>query len=140
MIVDANIDPSRKDHVHVHAKGMFEVQSFNPEHYVEGLRNLHSERRYPRFTDMNSYGVVDSVEQFQRLFGETLEQDPRHFIVGFTEVRREWQPESGGWRWHKWGPYYGDHDPRHEYLYDEVDIDSVFVYHVFDVTPTQNNP
>lgn len=76
------------------------------------------------------YGVVDSVEQFVRLFGDALEKSPHYYAVGFTTVRKSDQPASGGWRWTKWGEYYGEHEPQHEYLYYENAIDEVVTFTV----------
>lgn len=77
-----------------------------------------------------SYGVADSVEQFMERFGEFIRTSPHKYAVGFTEVRRTDQPESGGWRWHKWGEYVGKHEAQHEYLHDEQGIDSVVTFSV----------
>jgi len=90
--------------------------------------------RYPEFDPLQSgayrseYGVCDNIEQVLALFPE-LEAPGREFMVTLTEVRRENQEPDGGWRWHKWGPYIGTYEPKHEYLYYE-DIDRVFVYHI----------
>lgn len=89
---------------------------------------------YPADIGINSYGVCDNVDQ---IFEQSIiESDPdRYFIVALTEVRKENQSPDGGWRWHKWGPYIGVHEPTMEYLYDEPDIESVFVYHIYEWTP-----
>ena len=77
------------------------------------------------------YGVCDNVDQLLKHFPE-LEASDRMFVVTLTEVRKDEQPNRGGWRWHKWGPYIGSHTPAHEYLYDEKDIEAVFVYHIYE--------
>lgn len=82
-----------------------------------------------------AYGVHDSVEAFMAQFGEALEADPRELMVRFTQIRRDEQYESGGWRWHKWGPMLGGQEPTTEYLYDEPDIESVVVFHVYEIAP-----
>lgn len=73
------------------------------------------------------YGVCDTWQQIIKKWPELLDLD-RRFVILVTEMRREDEPPSGGWRWHKWGAYIGDHHPQHEYLYDEKSIESVFVY------------
>lgn len=89
---------------------------------------------YPTDIGINCYGVCDSVDQV--LEQSTIAHDPdRYFIVGLTEVRKQNQSPDGGWRWHKWGPYIGVHTPTTEYLYDEPDIDVVYVYHIYEYTP-----
>lgn len=81
-----------------------------------------------------NYGVVDSVEQFAERFGAQLDNDERDFIVTFTPMVKADQPSQGGWRWHKWGTYYGTKEPCHEYLYDEgPEIEQVFCFHVYEV-------
>lgn len=79
------------------------------------------------------YGVCDTPEQLIEKF-PILDTDPRPFVVSFTKIAKAEQPPMGGWRWHKWGPYIGDHTPTTEYLHDEPDIDDVWVYHVYEVT------
>lgn len=80
----------------------------------------------------DDYGVCDYPAQIVEKFPGIL-VDPRHFVIGVTEVRRENQPGRGGWRWHKWGEYIGEHKPQYEYLYDEKDIDLVWCYRVCEV-------
>lgn len=80
----------------------------------------------------SEYGVCDDYEQI--LFRwPSIETDPRHFQIWLSEVRREHQSPSGGWRWHKWGPYVGTYDIKNEYLYDE-DIEVVYPFHIIEVT------
>lgn len=79
----------------------------------------------------NAYGVCDSLRQLLKHFPE-LEGPEREFVVTLNEIRKEYQPEDGGWRWHKWGPYIGTQDPQCEYIYDEPEIQSVFVYHIYE--------
>ena len=77
------------------------------------------------------FGVCDSPEQFMARFGPGLEVRPECIVVSFCVVKREDQEASGGWRWRKWGPYIGDREPQHEYLYDEQEIDQVTTFHVY---------
>ena len=81
----------------------------------------------------SAYGVCDSPEQLMELYGEYLRSSPRRFCVSFTEVIKAQQSPSGGWRWHKWGPYVGKQEPQYEYLYDEKDIDKVCAYHIYEL-------
>lgn len=81
----------------------------------------------------NCYGVVD---HFSQLPLRRLEEDPRNLIVLTSSHRRDRQPESGGWRWHKWGPYLGvfrEQVDDHEYLYDTPDVVEVFSYRIHEV-------
>lgn len=89
------------------------------------------EDAYDGVVGRNPYGVCDNVEQLLKHFPE-LEAPGREFVVTLSEVRKDSQPSSGGWRWHKWGPYIGSHDAQCEYLYHEVGIKSVLVYHIYE--------
>lgn len=80
---------------------------------------------------LESYGVVDGVDNLLSLYD--FDADPRTLVILMTPIFKEHQPSSGGWRWHKWGPYYGAHEPKYEYLYDE-DIEVVYVYHVYQIS------
>ena len=84
---------------------------------------------------MTPYGVCDTPEQLLATYD--FEADPRNLVISLTQIVRADQSERGGWRWHKWGQYIGDHTPRHEYLYYEVDppIDSVYCFHVYELKP-----
>lgn len=144
------------------APGLYRVRGFNPQFLIGELRNLSFEQRYPEFPAVefdseeefkqellggpitpssdgsiplrNCYGVVDSIPQFYKFFAEQLESDPRDFLVTFTPVYRRNQPAQGGWRYHKWGKYYGTQDPQHEYLYHDTHIDVVEVFHIYDIS------
>lgn len=80
-----------------------------------------------------SYGVHDSAQAFLDEYGEALEADPRELLVLFVAMRRDEQYEEGGWRWHKWGPMIGKQVPTTEYLYNEPEIESVVVFHVYEI-------
>jgi hypothetical protein len=81
----------------------------------------------------NCYGVCDTPSQFIRKYKKILSSDKRRFIVSFTIVLKKKQSESGGWRWHKWGPYVGTKKPQCEYLYDEPKIEQACCYHIYEV-------
>lgn len=81
----------------------------------------------------SSYGVADNIEQILE-YAQVFIQDPvRQYVIEVAPVRKEHQPESGGWRWHKWGPYIGTQAPQWEYLYDEPDIEEVWTFHIHEV-------
>lgn len=79
----------------------------------------------------NSYGIIDKPTDILDMWNFT--DDPRYFMITVTEIKRENQPASGGWRYHKWGPYYGNQNPQNEYLFDDTHIDSVWVYHIYQI-------
>lgn len=80
------------------------------------------------------YGVVDHWTQ---LPVRMLDDDPRHLLVYLSRHARDDQPPHGGWRWRKWGPYYGVHSPEtstdFEYLHDATDVVEVWSYCVVEV-------
>lgn len=77
------------------------------------------------------YGVCDDFEQAIEYC--KLRERPEKYFIAFTEVRKDEQSSEGGWRWHKWGEYIGKHEPQFEYLYDEPDIEKVYVFEVFEI-------
>jgi hypothetical protein len=81
-----------------------------------------------------TYGVADSVEQVKSKYKALIESTAQ-IVIAVTEMRRDEQSESGGWRWHKWGEYIGTQEITREYLFDEPAIESVFVFHVYSVVP-----
>jgi len=124
------------------AKGIFQIGHFSGEDILPGEWNeypdLHAAGRDPidAMSDenwTNCYGVCDDVQQLLDRCPMLVEDPDREFAITLTEIRRDEQPADGGWRWHKWGPYIGAHEPQCEYLYDEEGIDRVFCYHVFEV-------
>lgn len=124
--------------VRVH-RGVYEAH-FNFDKEIEDL----IVEDYPRFDDMStkydgdqwfsSFGVVDHWSQLPL---KALDADSRNLLVYLGHIRRADQPERGGWRWHKWGPYLGVHSPEtsndFEYLYDAIDVVEVWTYHVVEV-------
>lgn len=122
-------------------QGIFLIPHFNGKHILPGKweewPKLHTAGRDP-FEAMsddnwtNCYGVCDDVQQLLDRCPMLVNDPDREFAITLTEVRRDEQPSEGGWRWHKWGPYIGAHDPQCEYLYDEVGIERVLFYQVFE--------
>lgn len=85
-------------------------------------------------TYVSPYGVCDSLLDVpEHPSYKSLLADPtRRFTIIGVEVRKDHQPSSGGWRWHKWGEYIGKHEPQHEYLFYEENIESVWTFHVYE--------
>lgn len=148
MLVDVELKPYRDPIASVIAtvngnstevvclkKGLYQIGhfSFNMEMAVA----LTFEQEYPDFGSYpDCYGVCDSPDQFCSKFEELLEKDERNLVVSFTHVRKN--PDNagkgGGWRWHKWGPYFGTGEPAAEYLDDEEGFDDgIYVYHIYEV-------
>lgn len=107
--------------------GIYLIGHFGSSHF---LRNYKHYPEIPHET-YDCCGVCDSPEQLLEKIPE-LVTDPRKFLVTVTEINRDEQPDNGGWRWHKWGEYIGDKEPTMEYLYDESEIEQVYVYHIYE--------
>lgn len=105
--------------------GCYLIGHFGGSHFMRGYD------QYPELESVESFGVCDSWEQLKEKCKELHDPD-RRFVVTLTEIRREDEPDEGGWRWHKWGPYIGNHKIECEYLKDEVGIESVCVYHIYE--------
>jgi ribonucleotide reductase alpha subunit len=78
------------------------------------------------------YGVADNIEQIKEFYKDQIASN-NPIVISVTEINKNTQPEDGGWRWHKWGQYIGTMEPQCEYIYDEPEIDSVFVFHAYSV-------
>lgn len=84
-----------------------------------------------------TYGVADNLDQIHEYITKTVKSiqkdynspsDEVFILVTVTPIFKNDQPSTHGWRWHKWGEYIGIREPKCEYLYDEPEIDTVFVF------------
>lgn len=107
-------------------KGFYVIPHFDVEAVLEKALG----RRFSPEEIFFHYGVADSALNIFEKHSELSVFDDRNFVVFMTEIRVVDQPFEGGWRWHKWGEYIGEHTPQHEYLAYEKGIDSVFVYRI----------
>lgn len=119
-------------------KGIFITSLFNFKNTIE---NPQSVNEWPllgkiiKFEDneigsLSPYGVCDTIEQVLNLYENDLDHPDRLFFITFTPIIKN---DNGGWRWHKWGSYIGNHTPTTEYLDDETDIDRVMCYHIHEI-------
>lgn len=117
----------------------------NADHLVTSYYRIHhpdiSVDEYYSDGYKYEYGVADSPKQL--LEDYTVQMDfinsKEKYICYFTWIKKEDQPPSGGWQWRKWGEYIGKQKPRHEYLYNEPDIDAVIVFHFLRINDGINN-
>jgi hypothetical protein len=110
--------------------GCYEVCHHGSSEYLPGYNH------WPELANLNSYGVTDSLAQLLAAAREEVVEGPRIFLITLTPVVRQKQTPSGGWRWHKWGPYIGIQlRSGCEYLYDEPAIDLVYTYRVYEKNP-----
>ena len=106
--------------------GMYIVGHFGSSAF---LRNYEP---YPEDLSISPYGVCDNDAQIEFNCPELI-TSKRKFVVTLTPVEKAKQSSWGGWRWHKWGPYIGTQERSGcEYLYDEPNIDLVYVYHIYE--------
>ena len=118
----------------------FRTTPFQGMYYSDTLNNwlyVKEHLQYIRLDeDTHAYGVCDSVSNL--LENYDFESDHRNLVVFLTEIRREDQPEDGGWRWSKWGIYCGNQNVFADYLYDEPEIESVYVWECWQVGEIEN--
>lgn len=147
MLVDITPISETESFFEKHQDGVYFTKSLNPIHFIKEKVNDFLDRASNLLSTMEDkgapvdvtgtlrdvcvYGVCDSPENLLQHddYAPTLGGD-RKFTVFLTPILRENEPPHGGWRWHRWGPYIGNQNPKEEYIVDEQDIDLVFVYYI----------
>lgn len=123
--------PAQDFHVKENWRPVYERQ-FKWDTPEERGRMIREGRNFENYEPcLGSFGVCDTPEQLLSMYD--FDADPRRFFITFTEMRKDEQSDWGGWRWHKWGEYLGTQDPQCEYLYDEPVIESVYVFHIYEL-------
>lgn len=112
-------------------KGVYLIPNTNWDFLIDAITNNRI------IDDMVDYGVADNASQildkYERMCEEEPEMENKNHVILISTIIKKYQPEHGGWRWHKWGKYLGKYKHEYEYLYDETDIDFVFIYSVYEV-------
>lgn len=81
-----------------------------------------------------SYGSADSVEQVMKLFKFLDKIEDRYFFVSFELIEKSNEPERGGFRQCKNGPYIGNKTMMCEYFVDEgPEFENIVLYHIYEV-------
>lgn len=114
------------------ATGVYQISHFGSSDFPgrDYIDHYRFDKSYKPLS-LSTFGVCDDYQQVIDQCPEL--QDPnRKFVVTVTEVRSGDQPRDGGWRWHKWGPYIGTHEPQCEYLHDEEGIEKVYCYSIYE--------
>lgn len=124
----ARVNSGNSNVIH-HQTGIYEFGGGNFE-YMIGVREF--EKQYPKLGNFDCYGVCDNYQQILKKCKE-LKNPNRNFVISLMPIEKKTQPEDGGWRWHKWGPYIGKQKPTHEYIYDEPKIEKVYCYHIYEL-------
>lgn len=106
-----------------HLKHWDEIKEL-PQEELYRLQSTYTNRYY-----FKGYGVCDNEDQVYRMY-KWLEDQDEEYCIFLTPIFKEHQPPHGGWRWEKWGEYIGNKESKADYLYDEPDIDMVYVYSV----------
>jgi len=113
----------------------FEINEFDSFYVRDNDKKINWEKTYNKYgedTYLSNYGVCDNYKQILEQY-PFIETDDRKFIIALIPISKKHQSEHGGWRWHKWGKYIGTQTPICEYIYDEPEIDLVYVYHIYEV-------
>lgn len=72
--------------------------------------------------------IKTKINEYEKYYQSELEEI--EYVVKVTPILKSHEPETGGWRWSKWGEYIGTRESEAEYLYDEPEIDTIFVFSV----------
>lgn len=111
-----------------------------PEEFVDpsfdeddAARNLPPEERLVYYRDtVSTYCVCDNPEQAVTYWQARAAEPDRSYLILMTPIHRK-SGNTGGWRWHKWGPYIGTQEPTCEYLDDEPEIEMVYVASIYEL-------
>lgn len=83
---------------------------------------------------LKPYGTADSVEQIFKRFDFLNDIKDRNFIISMRLIVKENEPEWGGFRQHKNGPYIGSKKMEHEYFAHEgKQFKEIVLYHIYEV-------
>lgn len=99
--------------------GFYICADYNDHYHIEQLTDYNEDR-----FDYE-YGVVDNATQII----ENCEI-PENAVVLMTPVFKQKDEPCSGWRWHKWGPYYGVQNHMCEYLNDEDDVEMIYCFSI----------
>jgi len=109
------------------------IAGLNANHLISGIV-LDEYDSFSKDGDYrDNYGVCDNHRQILAHYPELQGCTDRNFVVFMTPIIKAEEPEKEGWRWHKWGSYIGEYEPRCEYIHDEPEIEKVYVYHIYEV-------
>ena len=98
--------------------GFYICADHNDHYHIEELTDYKEKQWH------YEYGVVDNATQII----ENCEI-PENAVVLMTPVFKEKDaPPYCGWRWHKWGPYYGIQNHQCEHLNDEDDVEMIYCF------------
>lgn len=115
--------------------GLYLAGHWNVGDITDKIRDRWKEEDWEHEFPFPEYGVADTPQQILEKFPE-IESCPEPVFVSCVKIVRADQPIEGGWRWHKWGRYIGDHEPKCEYLaHEDPSIAEVYTFHVHELQP-----
>ena len=134
--------------------------NLNPENLIDHASAYKTYKHWP--ASSLAYGVSDNATQVFKHLNQALEtyltKDNTYpffirgkrlykfltnhpdavYLIRFHPVFNHHDGKTGGWRWHKWGPYLGKHTPKCEYLDEEKNIDYVLLWHLYPLKKKEN--
>lgn len=99
--------------------GFYICKDHNHHYYISALTDYQDDRFY------YDYGVVDNASQII----ENCEIPDDSVVLLVPVFKNENEPYSG-WRWHKWGRYYGVQEHGCEYLNDEENTEMIYCFSI----------
>lgn len=117
------------------SKGVYEYCNCNTSELLENLSIKYDEHLYIVEKDGNYFRLYGVCDDYKQIIGyhTWLEKDKDKYVIILYKIEKNKQPSIGGWRWHKWGEYIGTQVSTHEYIYDEPNIDFVYVYQIYKI-------
>lgn len=108
--------------------GVYVCRDFNDHYDIEKITDYYEDAHDWHY----KYGVVDNATQ-------VLEncEIPENAVVLLTPVIKDKEEPYSGWRWHKWGKYYGVQNRCCEYLNDEPDVEMIYCFRTVQLFETE---
>ena len=128
-MVNKNVDFASHSDFIVNGDELLEVVSSKEMGFDKFMELIHKSREEGHEI-LTNYGVADNVDQIIDFY--KVNSTDLNICINITPIHKSSQPETGGWRWHKWGSYIGTQKSSHEYLYDEKKVELVYVFHVYE--------
>lgn len=124
------------DGINLHDNTYFEhyqVGVYRHDGYICNADKFITEKCNNKIINWGPFGVCDNYKQILQHHKDLLNNTNKNYVIILSTIERKNQDPTGGWRWHKWGPYIGTQNPKHEYLYDDTHIDKVYVYTIYEI-------
>lgn len=113
---------------HLCFDGIYITNDCNNHYNIKNLTD------YEEINHLYDYGVADNATQILQNV-----KIPENAIVLIMPIFKDLQPKNDGWRWHKWGYYYGVQNPQCEYIANEKEIELVYAFSVITLKEKEDN-